>query len=108
MNKLSCAVKDCVNYSSGLCSLEKIIVDGPSASKSAGTSCASFIPKKGAAENSCRGGSCLSLDTKIECKANKCAYNANSKCTADKVNMGCVCSDVCTMSQTECETFKVK
>ena len=43
MNKLSCAVKECVNYSSGLCCLEKIFVDGVSAMKSAGTSCASIL-----------------------------------------------------------------
>ena len=108
MNKLSCTVKDCVNNESGLCSLEKIMVEGPSALKSAGTSCASFIPRKGNAQNSCAKGNCVSAETKIECKAEHCNYNSNCKCTAEKVNVGCMCPEVCTMSQTECETFKTK
>ena len=108
MNKLSCAVKECVNYSSGLCCLEKIFVDGVSAMKSAGTSCASFVAKKNAAENSCARGNCASAETRIQCKAEKCVYNSNDKCTADKVNVGSVCPDVSTMSETECETFKMR
>ena len=108
MNKLSCAVKECVNHVSGLCALDRIVVEGPSANKSAGTSCASFVPKSVSAHNSCCKTGSASADTKIDCMAEKCSYNSNLKCTAQKVNVGCVCPGVCTMSETECETFKAK
>ena len=108
MNKLSCAVKDCVNNACGLCCLEKIIVEGPSAVKCEGTSCVSFVAKRDGAQNSCAKNNCAHEETNIVCKAEHCVYNANTKCTASKVNVGCVKGAVCVSSETECETFKAK
>ena len=107
MNKLSCQVSSCGNNESGLCCLNKIKVDGPSASVSAGTCCASFVEKGTASATNYAGSSCnASPDTKIDCKAEKCSYNHNCKCDAHNVDVGCCCSSPKAMSETECCTFK--
>lgn len=105
LNRLSCQVTSCLHNESNLCCLSKIKVDGPSASSSSGTCCASFAERNNSASNS-TGNDCACPETKIDCKAEKCTYNDNCKCEADNVNVGCCCHAPKSMSETECDTFK--
>jgi len=105
MNSLSCKVKECTNNCSGLCQLQRIKVNGNDPASSAGTYCASFMERKGAASNS-NCGTNAGPETKIECRVHNCAYNNGNLCSASKVNMGCSSTSPKVMDETECETFK--
>ena len=107
MNRLSCQVSNCNNWDSGLCCLNKIKVDGPSASVSSGTCCASFSERNQDASNSnTLFSNSAEPETNIGCKAETCVHNKHCKCTANNVNVGCCCSSPKSMSETECCTFR--
>lgn len=107
MNRVSCQVTSCQHNDSNMCCLNKITVDGPSASVSSGTCCASFAERQSSASN--HSGSCHACpETAIDCKASNCSYNKNCKCQAGAVNVGCCCSSPKAMSETECCTFQCR
>lgn len=106
MNKLSCNVTDCANNQKGYCCLDKIHVDGPGATVSDGTCCASFTKKNASASNAVGSAHYGTPDTNIDCKAHNCVHNCGCKCDASNVRVGCSCGSANVMSQTECCTFK--
>ncbi len=106
MNKLGCDVTVCLHNEDNRCRLNGILVEGPAARESSQTCCASFEERRrGQAENAVCGCSC-SGESSIDCKAEYCVYNEDCKCTADRVQVGCSCGDVCSKSGTECCTFR--
>ena len=107
MNRLECQVTSCQHYCNNQCCLPGIKVDGPSACESSQTCCSSFEERhRSMGENVSACGRTPSVETSIDCKAEKCAYNENCKCTAECVCVGCFCGDVTTKSGTECCTFR--
>lgn len=100
--RLNCQVDHCQYNRSHLCELNAIKVDGPAARVSSQTCCDSFVPRApGAAQNVL--GSDPSPETSIRCAADRCAYNRDRRCTAQRVYVG---GDTSTKSGTLCLTFR--
>ena len=103
MSNLHCQVKNCGNNSQGLCSLNKIKIEGPGAAVSSQTCCFSFSENKGA-QNSI--SSYASPETNIECKAQNCVHNNNSKCSANSITVNSISHNPSVLSETECSSFR--
>lgn len=116
MAKISCDAVKCIYNCDRGCCLDQIRVDGSDADNYNETECASFSDKKGAM--SMKGDKCCNgisekcgtehcsitcENSGVACSADKCMYNSNYYCTADKISIGtCYASDC---SETRCETF---
>lgn len=105
MNKVECHVSNCQHYSDNLCSLDKIKVDGPAAKEKSQTCCLSFDEKTASATNSAVNAKPATEITGINCKADNCTYNSNSKCTADCICVDCGAQNVASKSGTLCASF---
>lgn len=108
MNRLECQVSTCQHYSDNRCCLPGIQVDGPAARESSQTCCDSFEERhEGYGENAVCG-CCPTTESSIDCSAEHCVYNENSKCHADCVCVGCNCGEPSSKSGTECCTFRTE
>jgi hypothetical protein len=116
-NTLSCNALNCVHNTSGLCSANKILVDGMSASTSNETNCHTFAEKglKNALTNMLNmnvagemrqifNKSSISMSPEIACEATKCVYNMDKVCSAQNVQI--IGSSANTSDDTKCETFR--
>ncbi len=100
--KLNCQVQSCRYNRDNLCALHAIRVDGPAARVGGQTCCDSFSPQvPGAPENV--AGVTPSPEAAIRCAAQRCAYNRDHRCVAQRVYVG---GDTSTKSGTECLTFR--
>ena len=95
---LSCSAVNCVHNLSGLCSANRILINGMSAQSSTGTECETFAEKgiKNALThltNMNIPGEIRQIFNKdgihmypeIACNAVRCRYNSEKKCEADRV-----------------------
>ncbi len=112
MPALKCEVKSCVHNAENRCCLDMIKVEGNHAEKPASTACGSFELRsdRGAtnsygATNSVRCScECTPSETvSVDCKAEKCMYNSNCKCTAGDI--GIAGQSASTVKETECASF---
>ena len=100
--RLGCQVTSCQYNADRLCGLNAIKVDGPAARVSGQTCCDSYEKRRqGAGENAASGTP--SPESSIQCAAERCAYNRDRRCVADRVYVG---GDTNTKSGTECLTFR--
>ena len=104
MTKLECNVTDCVHNADRCCCKSSILVDGHKASAAEDTCCASFDESK--------GGVFTNLfktpETRLEvsCDAEKCMYNEDRRCVADKISINGDGAVQC--GETRCSTFKAR
>ena len=114
MTNVSCTAKNCsYNYNS-TCYKGRINVEGLFSRSKLGTFCESFKTPRERQMFEAEFGSDMqsekleSFETKTEvsCSANYCVYNKNSKCIADKINVGM--EEARFRSETECDSFKLK
>lgn len=111
MPALKCDVKSCVHNSDNKCCLDSIQVEGSHAEKPDSTACGSFKLRSdrgatnsfGTATNS---NSQPSEHVTVDCKAQKCVYNSECKCTARDI--GIHGQTACTCKETECASFSAK
>ncbi len=114
MPALKCEVKSCVHNSNNMCCLNNIQVEGDHAEKPASTACGSFELRSdrtatnsyGAATNAAYDGKMPSEHVSVDCKAKKCVYNSECKCTAKDI--GIAGQTACTCKETECSSFSTK
>ena len=100
--RLNCQAESCAYNQEHLCRLNAIKVDGPAARVSSQTCCDSFVPRSpGAPENA--AAPAPDPETSIRCAADRCAYNRDRRCTAQRVYVG---GDTSTKSGTLCLTFR--
>ena len=101
MTQLDCSVRNCKYNEDNCCCKENIQVDGSSARQSNETCCGSFV-EKGTTSVS---NSTLEpkKPTNVDCKAEKCHYNENCKCHANRIDIQG--SNACCCGETECATF---
>ena len=104
MTKLECNVTNCVHNADRCCCNSSILVDGHKASTAEDTCCASFDESK--------GGVFTNLfktpETRLEvsCDAEKCMYNEDRRCVADKISINGDGAGQC--AETRCSTFKAR
>ena len=101
---LQCGVETCTYNKEKYCCKGDILVGGKQAVQSQDTCCESFREGKGD-----RFMSSLEHPSKtisIDCEAEKCVYNSNYKCYAEKVKISG--NHAGTSRETVCETFKEK
>lgn len=105
MPDLVCSVENCGYNSEHLCSLNKISVDGSSATNSENTCCASFVQQSDSFSN-CAGCESATKQTEVGCEAENCVYNEECICHAEAIDVcGCGAEKA---SGTECSTFCCK
>ena len=107
MNRLECEVNTCMHYDDNYCTLNKILVEGPSANHKEETCCMSFAEQMSEGRNAVGVPNNVSADTKIDCKAKTCVYNEHSKCTADFVKVSNCHPNASAKCDTHCDTFLV-
>lgn len=104
MTNLNCTVANCYYNKEKHCCLNGINVDGSTAEEKRATECGSF--REQATEGFINGCSC-DMDPKkkidIDCKAEKCTYNADMRCTAAHVDIQGSNAKSCT--ETMCASF---
>ncbi|MDC7291865.1 DUF1540 domain-containing protein [Blautia schinkii] len=106
MTILRCSATTCIYNKNELCSKGEIDVIGENARYSDETSCGSFRDRNDeAVKSSCADG-CGCEKIKIDCKAEKCTYNENCKCTAAAI--GIAGDGACDCRETKCDTFECK
>ncbi|MBE5940008.1 MAG: DUF1540 domain-containing protein [Lachnospiraceae bacterium] len=109
MPSLKCNVKSCVHNSDNKCCLEVIQVEGINADNPTATACGSFkLRSDRNATNSFKN----SINEKpsehvaVDCKAQKCVFNSECKCTAKDI--GISGHSACTCRETECASFSAR
>lgn len=106
MTVLRCAAVTCMYNKDQLCSKGEIDVTGANAREAEQTSCGSFRERgSGSVTNSVTNG-CGCEQIQIDCGANTCIYNEQSKCTASAIQVDG--SNAGTSQETCCNTFQVK
>ncbi len=107
MPQLYCEVSTCAHFNDNYCCKEKIQVDGKQAREEEATSCKSFYPVTEGFENSVQcEHSNPQQQIGVHCLAEKCVYNTDQICTADKIDIGG--DDAQTHEDTQCSTFRCK
>ena len=116
--KLSCNVNSCVNnVASGMCSAEKIIIEGKCAKSSEETLCGTFADQNlknavASVANTNYVGeivqafneSEIKMSPHIKCEASNCAFWQNNLCTASNIQIfGNENAE--SSSETRCESF---
>ena len=101
VNQLSCCADNCENNKNGYCLLSSIEVSGLAAENSFSTYCKSFVPHS---ETFLSKNKLNSPYADIKCSAKECAYNSNSCCTANYVDIAGYEST--TIDDTLCSTFR--
>lgn len=115
-NPLSCNALNCVHNTSGLCSANKIEVEGMNASTSNETQCHTYAEKgiKNAFTNMVNmnvageikqliNNKSVNMSPEIVCEAVSCRYNISNACSAPNVQV--IGGAAHTSEGTECETF---
>ncbi|SDN30168.1 DUF1540 domain-containing protein [Acetanaerobacterium elongatum] len=105
MPQLFCEVSTCAHYNDNYCCKEKIQVDGRQADAQDSTSCKSFYPKAEGFTNSVEAQhSVPQQQVGVSCMAEKCVYNTQHICTADKIEI--TGEDAESHEDTLCSTFR--
>ncbi|MDP4090449.1 MAG: DUF1540 domain-containing protein [Bacillota bacterium] len=114
--RLSCSAVNCVHNMSGLCSANRILVNGMSAHSSSGTQCETFAEK--GLKNAITHFTNINISGEIRqlmdrdgihmypevgCNAVSCRYNDDRKCQADGLMIMGAHAE--TSDGTYCETF---
>lgn len=97
---LECNVSSCVHNESDRCCRGKIEVEGQEAVAAESTCCASYDKRGCGCTNAVKNPD---EKTDIHCKAVKCIYNDDCRCTAGHV--GVSGSNAQDRNETECKTF---
>lgn len=105
MNRVECEVSTCLYHNDHLCSLDKIIVEGPSANHKEETCCMSFVEQGAAGENAVGVPFDAVSETGIHCEARNCSYNEKCRCTADEIEVANYHPNASAKSDTLCATF---
>lgn len=95
MMTLNCSADNCIYNNSGICYAGNIKIQGPGATTSTGTTCATFNSNKSDLMNA--SSNFLTTSTDIDCMAKKCKYNSLGICTADSVQIN--------YKNANCDTF---
>ncbi|MCI9320595.1 MAG: DUF1540 domain-containing protein [Lachnospiraceae bacterium] len=103
MAELKCSVENCTYNDQHLCCKGDIMVGGRHASSCDETCCESFVPRREGQDTFKNSTSHPCNTISIDCKAGKCEYNSDYKCTAGHVDI-CGCG-ACDCSGTACATF---
>lgn len=114
MTNISCTAKNCAYNKNTACYKGKINVEGLFSRSKLGTFCESFKNPREKLLYETELGSDMQDEalesfqtkTEINCSANYCYYNKNSKCSATKIKVGT--DEARFRSETECDTFKLK
>lgn len=102
MAELKCGVENCGYNQDHCCCKGDIMVGGSHACDCEGTCCESFSQRQDNAYVSSLDHPCRTIS--IDCEAEKCVYNSNYKCHAERVDIrGCGAADC---RQTQCATFR--
>jgi len=116
---LSCSAANCIHNANGLCSANKINVEGFSASTSPGTDCKTFDEKSFTSAYSSfsnmnftgefkqlfnKNG--IELKPEIACEAENCQFNSSHICNAENVQIYGPGAN--SSVGTQCETFIVR
>lgn len=104
MAELRCQADTCTYNKEKCCCKGDIMVGGKHAECCDETCCESFFQKRG--EGMTNATSHPSPTISVDCEASKCVYNANYKCTAERVEISGSGAD--TSRETCCSTFKEK
>ncbi|WP_159459719.1 DUF1540 domain-containing protein [Scatolibacter rhodanostii] len=105
MNHLECEVSTCMHFDKNLCTLNKIMVEGPAAHDKEETCCMSFSEKMSSGQNAVGVPHDAKPQTGIDCKAENCTYNSSCKCTASNVKVANCHPNVSAKCDTHCATF---
>ena len=106
MAKILCEALNCEYNSNGGCRLDSVKVEGEDACSSNETACDSYTDKNEKGCVNCTPHNCVCNNAEIDCDAEKCRFNENSLCTADRITVGC--KDSHCSSDTACLTFSEK
>lgn len=102
MPSLTCSAQYCTHNKNNCCCISNIHVNGKKSDDSEDTSCGNFIQHIGAVQLNESACSNLSID----CDAQKCVYNKQKVCLADRVDIGGI--DAHENKRTECSTFRME
>lgn len=103
MTELQCLVENCTYNRETYCCKGDITVGGKKACCEDETCCESFVQRREGSDSYTNAIDHAGKAIAIDCKAEKCVYNDDCKCTADHVDIkGC---GACSCSETACATF---
>lgn len=104
MTQLKCSAQTCMYNEDHYCCKGDVMVEGKNATDSTGTCCSSFRERTDASATNTVGHP--SRNIAVDCKAEKCAFNEECKCTAREISI--TGSHACTSTDTECASFECK
>ena len=106
MPLLSCTARTCVYNKDEYCSKGDILVEGRSATAADETSCSSFKERSRdtVSDAACYDCGCRTID--VDCKAQKCTFNREEKCHADKITI--TGSAATRSADTKCGSFELE
>lgn len=102
MPSLTCSAQFCTHNKNNCCCISNIHVIGKKSDEPQDTACGNFVQSMGAVQ--LNESSCHTLS--IDCDAQKCVYNKQKVCFAERVDIGGVQAHE--TGKTECSTFRTE